>query len=126
MKKLLLTLAFLCPTMAWAQPDYSEGLPFIAEDVDALVIVITDNSDHCRVVFVRGKTVLATRLVVDEMIWYTRDGKFYLLWEDYWTADRLVSTENVSIEHYDKDPTQVGQNSPWWCMFRNMRDLKQP
>lgn len=132
MKTLLLTLALLCvTTTTYAQnlcqaPEEVPGLPLIVEEVDEICIIQTPGSNHCRVVFFRGESVLATRLVVDEMIWTAQEGHFVLIWQDYWTAERVVQSRQFSVWQMDTDPTQEGQNGPWWCMFRNMRDLKQP
>ena len=133
MKTLLVTLALLCATTTTTMaqnlctaPQEDPGLPLIQEEVDEICVIQTADSDHCRVVFFRGESVLATRLVVDEMIWTCRDGQYVLIWQDYWTAERVISSKNFSVWQLDEDPTQQGQNGPWWCMFRNMRDLKAP
>jgi len=122
MKRLLLTLVVLA---AASLSVADEPLPLIVEEVDEICVIQTPDSDYCRVVFFRGDSVLATRLVVDEMTWTADNGYFRVIWQDYWTADRVVDTKNLSVWYLDEDPTQQGQNGPWWCMFRNMRDLKQ-
>lgn len=102
------------------------GLPVVQEEVDEICVIQTEGSDHCRVMFIRGESVLATRLMVDEMLW-TTEGEFVrLIWQDYWTAERIVDAKKMSVWLVEEDPTQCGQNGPWWCQFRNMRDLKQP
>lgn len=122
LRKLGIIVLLLC------SPCYAEeaGLPLIEESCDEICVITTPDSDHARVVFFRGDSVLATRLVEDEMTWTIRDGEFLLIWQDYWTAERVVSSKHLSFHHMYEDPTQQGQNGPWWCMFRNMRDLKQP
>lgn len=103
------------------------GLPLVCEAVDEIVVVETVDADHCRVMFIRGDAVLATRLMVDEMLWTTApDGSVRVIWQDYWTAERIVDAPRMSVWLMDEDPSQCGQNGPWWCQFRNMRDLKQP
>lgn len=120
----VMLLAALCtPALLCAE---EAGLPLIQEEVDEICVIQTPDSDHCRVVFFRGESVLATRLVVDEMTWATSNGRFRLIWQDYWTAERVVEADRFSVWNLAEDPTQQGQNGPWWCMFRNMRDLKQP
>lgn len=102
------------------------GLPLVLETVDEICVIQTVGSDHCRVVFIRDKTILATRLAVDEMQWTAQGDRFQLIWQDYWTAERVVEATKFSVYVMDEDPTQGGQHGPWWCMFRNMRDLMQP
>ena len=119
LKRLAILGVLLC------SPTYADDpLPIVEEEVVEITIICTPDSDHSRVVFWNEKGVVATRLHVDEMIWKIEDGYFVLQWQDYWTAERFV--KNFSIYNLDEDPTQQGQNGPWWCMFRNMRDLKQP
>ena len=124
-KQLAATLLVLCASSLVAQGS-DRGLPVVHEEVDEICVIQTQNSDHCRVVFIRGESVLATRLMVDEMLWTTHEDQFRLVWQDYWTAERIVDSKKMSVWLVDEDPTQSGQNGPWWCMFRNMRDLKQP
>lgn len=102
------------------------GLPLIVESVDEICVVQTIGCDHSRVVFIRGGSVLATRLMVDDMQWVACGDGFQLIWQDYWTAERVVETPKISVYQVPSDPTQEGQDGLWWCMFRNMRDLKQP
>ena len=37
-----------------------------------------------------------------------------------------MEAKKLSMWRLAEDPTQEGQDGLWWCMFRNMRDLKQP
>lgn len=123
--KAFLLAAFMVVLPALCSADEG-GLPVIEESVDEIQFVYTPNSDNARVVFWRNGSVLATRLYVPEMVISMENGQFVLIWQDYWTAERRVSTPNLFISFLEEDPTQQGQNGPWWCMFRNMRDLKQP
>jgi hypothetical protein len=130
MKKLVLSLAtflllFLSSTASFSEED--RGLPVIEEHVDEIYIIYTEGNDYGRVVFIREGNVLATRLLLDEMIWgVSLDSKVQLMWRDYWTAERIVTTDILSTIVLPYDPTQVEQRGQWWCMWRNMRDLKQP
>ena len=69
-KQLAATLLVLCASSLVAQGS-DRGLPVVHEEVDEICVIQTQNSDHCRVVFIRGESVLATRLMVDEMLWTT-------------------------------------------------------
>lgn len=102
------------------------GLPLVQEEVDEICNIQTVGCDHSRVVFVRNGAVLATRLMVDDMLWVSHGDRFQLIWQDYWTAERVVEAKKLSMWTVAADPTQEGQDGLWWCMFRNMRDLKQP
>lgn len=102
------------------------GLPLVQEEVDEICVIQTIGCDHSRVVFIRGGSVLATRLMVDDMQWVSSGDRFQLIWQDYWTAERVVEAKKLSVWQMPADPTQDGQDGLWWCMFRNMRDLKQP
>lgn len=102
------------------------GLPLVEESVDELMIITTEGCDYSRIVFIRNGSILATRLMADDMLWVTDKDGFMLIWQDYWTAKRVVHTPKISQYTLQADPTQEGQDGLWWCMFRNMRDLKQP
>jgi hypothetical protein len=118
-----LTLFFALSSRSRAD---ERGLPLVQEEVDEICIIQTVGCDHCRVVFVRNGSVLATRLMVDDMLWVSQGDHFLLIWQDYWTAERVVQAKKLSMWTLAEDPTQEGQDGLWWCMFRNMRDLKQP
>jgi len=111
------------PTTAFAQ---GSNLPVIQESVDEIVILQTVDNEYARVVFIRDGSVLATRLLLDDMLWTTDSEKFVLVWQDYSTAERVVEASKFSVVVTATDPTQADRCGPWWCMFRNMRDLKQP
>jgi len=128
MKALILSLCLLAQAQL-CQPSCGEErqLPLIYEEMDAIVVVQTIGCDHSRIVFMRDKQVIATRLMVDDMLWnVTNDGEFQLIWQDYWTAERVIKTRKLAVLVMEEDPTQEGQDGLWWCMFRNMKDLKQP
>ena len=107
-------------------PAEERGLPLVEETVDEIAYVQTAGCDHLRVVFIKNGQVLATRLYVDDMISINIDGEHTLVWQDYWTAERVVHAKKYSSWYVKADPTQEGQDGLWWCMFRNMKDLKQP
>ena len=112
--------------VAFASPALARDLPVVQEAVDEICIIQTVGCDHCRVVFVRNGSVLATRLMTDDMLWVSHGDRFQLIWQDYWTAERVVETTRVSAWTVEEDLTQDGQDGLWWCMFRNMRDLRAP
>lgn len=118
MYALLLVVAMACAE--------ERGLPLVVEQVDEILVIQTIDCDHQRVVFLRGGRVLATRLAVDDMQWVTCGDSVQLIWQDYWTAERVVEAKTLSVYQSLSDPTQESQDGLWWCMFRNMRDLKQP
>ena len=125
--RLATCLFALCAALsATAAVADDQSLPLVHEMVDEICIVRTVGNEYARVVFIRGESVLATRLLLDELIWTSNEDKFQLIWQDYSTAERIVEAEKFSVWVLDKDPTQAGQRGPWWCMWRNMRDLKQP
>ncbi|QGJ71980.1 Hypothetical protein PBC10988_36930 [Planctomycetales bacterium 10988] len=100
-------------------------LPLIEEQVDEIIIVRTVGNQYARVVFIRDQNVLASRLLLDEMVWTMEDGNFRLMWQDYSTAERVVEAPKFSYLLAQENPTS-NQGAPWWCMERNMRNLKQP
>lgn len=103
-----------------------DELPIIEETVDEIIILRTVGNQYARVVFVRDNQVLATRLLVDDMAWNFSGNGFQLEWQDYSVASRVVNAERFSLIVTDYDPTQADRSGPWWCQFRNMRDLQQP
>lgn len=123
MRKLILTILIcLFPTFLNAD----DTLPVVKESVDGIAIIILPDSDHQRIAFIKNGQLLATRLMVDELIFGIDDGKPCLIWQDYWTAERIVYYENISFLNLNDDPTQEGNGGEWWNMNRNMKDLKQP
>jgi|GEM_PF-5790727 len=125
MRPTILALSLFVALSSRSRAD-ERGLPLVQEEVDEICIIQTVGCDHCRVVFVRNGAVLATRLMVDDMLWVSHGDRFQLIWQDYWTAERVVEAKKLSMWTVAADPTQEGQDGLWWCMFRNMRDLKQP
>lgn len=126
---LFIAIILLCALNAFA----GEGLPLIEEEVDEILVISVykekENGDteHChdRIIFFRHGSVLATRQLVDDMIWTVNgSGEFILQWQDYWTAERRVTTKNFSASY--EPYVDTGDGGPWWDMRRNMRDLKQP
>lgn len=103
-----------------------EALPLIRETVDEIVILRTIGNQYARVIFIREDSVLATRLLLDDMVWTVEGDTFVLMWQDYSIAERVVEAKSFSMVTTPFDPTQADRCGPWWCMFRNMRDLKQP
>ena len=126
--RVMVAVIVACAVLAMGSPARADerGLPLVEEEVDEIAIVQTIGCEHCRVVFVRGPAVLATRLMVDDMLWAPSGDHFLLIWQDYWTAERVVSTRKISFHLVEADPTQEGEDGLWWCMFRNMRNLKEP
>jgi hypothetical protein len=124
MKYFLTFLLFLFASVSLAE---DRGLPVIEEHVDEIWLIRVEGNDYGRIVFIRDGNVLATRLLLDEMIWtVSSDAKIQLMWRDYWTAERIVTTDNFATVILPFDPTQAEQRGQWWCMWRNMRDLRQP
>lgn len=125
MLRLALALALLAGMCATACAN-DHGPPLVEESVDEICIVQTINTAHCRVVFFHNGNVLATRLLIDDMLWVPQGDQFLLIFQDYWTAERVVSTRKISFYLVTSDPTQEGEDGLWFCMFRNMRNLKEP
>lgn len=121
---LAISLAVLCAFPVAGQAD--EPLPLIQETVDEIIILRTVGNQYARVIFIRDDAILATRLLLDDMMWTATGDKFQLMWQDYSIAERVVEAKTFSIFVTPHDPTQADRCGPWWCMFRNMRDLKQP
>lgn len=117
MDALLLLLALCCQC---------NGLPLVTEDVDEIAFVWVGDNDFMNVVFVKDGRALATRLHTDDMVLAVEGETFRLHWEDYYTAERIVSTKRFGVYHV----TPL-ENNPddgvWWAMARPIgRDLKQP
>lgn len=125
MKALILSVILaLCGETCGAE---ERSLPFIYEEFDAILVIQTEGCDHSRICFIRDKQIIATRLMVDDMLWSTtNEGCIQLVWQDYWTAERVIKADKLAVLTMPEDPTQEGQDGLWWCMFRNMKDLKQP
>jgi len=106
------------------------NLPLVEEECDEIVIVKNPHSEFSRVLFVRyskearGPVVYATRLLADDMNFYPQGDKFCMEWQDYWTANRIVRTKNLST--IDGSDEQFNCDGLWWAMNRVMTDLKQP
>lgn len=143
MKNLIFLILLLFPINLLGQQVLQqtdkEELPLIEEDVDEIIILRTVGNQYARVVFIRNNAVLATRLLLDDMIWNVtnrvivdeKNGPitvpcFQLSWQDYSIADRIINAPRFSLIVTEHDPTQSDRCGPWWCQFRNMRDLKQP
>lgn len=101
-------------------------LPVVRETVDELIIMRTIGNAYARVYFIRGDSVQATRLLLDNMSWKICEDRFQLIWQDYSIADRIVEAKRFSVVVTTSDPLQAQRSGPWWNMFRNMRDLKHP
>jgi hypothetical protein len=132
-KSILLTMALVLTLFTGTVKSEDRGLPVIEEHVNEIWIIRTQDQDtgnvseYGRVVFIREGNVLATRLLLDEMVWaINSEAKIQLSWRDYWTAERIVTTDEFADIILPYDPTQVEQRGQWWCMWRNMRDLKCP
>lgn len=104
----------------------NKALPVIQEEVDEIIVFSTVGDQYKRIFFIKDNQVLATRLFIDDMIWTVHEDKFRLMWQDYSLADRVVDAKTFSTVVSPHDPTESSRCGPWWCMFRNMRDLKQP
>lgn len=126
MRTLFNTLVLLAVLPLTARAAEERGLPLVVEQCDEILVIQTEGCDHHRVVFIRDHAVLATRLMVDDMQWVACGDHFQLIWQDYWTAERVVEAKVLSVYQMPEDPTQEHRDGLWWCMFRNMRDLKQP
>jgi hypothetical protein len=122
MVKKLLTSIVLILLLSTA---YGEETSLIKEDVDEIMIVYIENGND-RVIFFRGDSILATRSLRNDMLFTSEGDKFLLIWSDYYPEhDRCVSTKVFTTLYCKEDPYQQDRG-PWWNMFRNMRDLKQP
>lgn len=98
-------------------------LPVVIEEVDSIILLSSQNT-YQRIIFIKNGQVLATRLALDDMLWTVQGKYFVLVWQDHWTASRVVKTKTfISMvgEYYEP-----GANGPWWNQAKNMRDLKQP
>jgi len=122
LRTLFLFVVLCLPTSLFAQ---SPELPIVTEEVDEIQILIRPQDERPIVVFILNDQILATRIHIDEMIWTISDGKFLLIWQDYWTAERFVTAKKYSIRNVKENPYEAG-SAAWWAMQRNMRDLKQP
>lgn len=101
------------------------SLPLVVESMDIVIVVKTEKVDHQRIIFIRNNRVIATRLLVDDMIWTTVGDKFQLIWQDYWTAERVIEFDNLYSVVVQETPTK-DEDLPWWAMRRVMVDLKAP
>jgi len=130
MKKCLFTLFFLFFCLSASSDD--RGLPVVEEHVDQIWVIYQENSEYARVYFVypankAGEQQWATRTFLEEMVWYTTtDGKLAVSWRDYWTCERIITFDDYNTTVLPYDPFQQEQRGQWWCMWRNMVDLKQP
>lgn len=108
-------------------PASDRGLPFVTEVVDEICVVQSADSDHKRVVFLRDGKVFAVRLYLEYSMQFVQAGDgFQLIFEDDWTAERVVECKRLSAWNVEQDPEQFVQRLPWWHAARNMRDLRQP
>lgn len=115
---LLFLLAFLVASVCAA-----DEMPFVTEDVDEIVILQIGEQTWRRAIFFRHGQVLGTRQVDDSTTWGTdSDGYFRMCW-DSWICRREVRCKMMLWSHFDENPLPY-QSGPWWCQFRNMRDLK--
>lgn len=120
------TAASILALLLLASAARGEDPPLVAEHVDAIAILTVEDNQYSRVLFFKNDALLANRLLLDDMEWYIEDGQFQLVWQDYSIAERVVTADTFEVYHLEYDPTQCQRAGPWWCMFRNMRDLKQP
>lgn len=122
-------IAVLAVAAKAVQGEEIRGLPFVRESVDEIIIVQQHGGyDYQiqRAVFVRDGQVIASRLVTDDMLWSERGGMFAAVWCDWGAVHRAVEAPRCSIMTLGPNASVDGQRGPWWCMWRNMRDLKQP
>lgn len=116
MKTLILAIALVaCPIVCGGE------LPLVVEHFDALIVL--DDGTNQVVVFARNGQVMARRAVLDEMRWFAQGSVYGVEFQDYWTAERICTADAFAVFHVD---SFFNENGPWWCQFRNMRDLKQP
>lgn len=111
----------------WGETYASDrGLPFVTEAVEEICVVTSADSDHKRVVFLDDKgRVITTRLLVDEMQWVQAGDGFQLIWQDYWTAERVVEAKRLTAWNLETDPTDQS-GLCWFDARRRMTDLRQP
>jgi hypothetical protein len=102
----------------------------IYEEMDEVwIIQVHDDNpdgycrDYSRLAFFRDGSLIATRLLSDEMLFVPVGDHFQIIWRDYWSADRLIECKKLSNYCVAVDPTN-DDNAPWWGMQRRMRDLK--
>ena len=117
----ILALIFCPLTCASARAD---GLPLVVETVDEICVIRAVDCDHTRVCFFRDGNLLATRLQVEDMHIYAQGDEFWLVWQDYWNAERIVIATKLSLYVVERDPTQDDQEGVWWCARRRMADLR--
>ena len=129
-RKLLIALvAVTCLLLGVVRSDETsdnDGLPLVSERVDAVIVCRTQGNSFARIIFIKNDTILATRLLLDDMLWTCEGEDFVLMWEDYSMAHRIVTFKTYIHIVGASDPLQDANMGPWWAMNRNMRDLKQP
>lgn len=124
MRNLISTLVLLAALMPLSVRAAEErGLPLVWEIVDEILVIQTVDTDHSRVVFIRHGRAFATRLHCDDMLFVSCGDRFQLIWQDYWTCERVVEAPRLGIYTL---PAVEGHDGPWHCMLRNMRDLRAP
>lgn len=121
MRSLLLALSLLCGPVLAEEPTV---LPFVAEAVDEIAVVNDADSTRATVVFIRGGRVQATRVLCEDMLLVAGDSGFWIVFQDYWVANRAVWAPRLSA--YDLADLPPIVEGPWFAANRNMRDLKQP
>lgn len=127
---LALLLGLLTAGAAWAEPTTcdpcaDESLPVVEEHYDC-ILVITDPA-YDNIVFIRGNCVVTRRTWESSgWIWsQKKSGEIVVIFEDYWTAHRIITADELWHIHVDHDP-ELDPGGPWWNQGRNMRDFQAP
>ena len=130
---LAITVLLWVITSTTTQAIANDKLPIVTEHVDEIMIVYTGEQYYARLLFIRvpdtpgSSELLATRLHLEEMIWSVNQyGQFVLMWRDYWTCHRVITTDCVTTICVPRDLSQDENQGQWWAMGRNMKDLKSP
>lgn len=129
MARALLLAALLCLP---ANADEDEPLPLVHEAYDAVVVVHERSESRAwevsRVYFLRQGRVIADRILCEDMLWSSADGRFLLVWNDYGNCQRVISTRAVTELQLELDEADGKSNdsAPWWGMGRRMTDLRAP
>lgn len=124
LSRLACLAVILAPLCAWAE---EPGLPVIPERVDQICILPIEGTNTVRVFFLRGERFRCSRVLDEECyFWVIVPPVVELHFQDYWTAQRIVSAPTLTIYEPGVNPDDEQNCLAWHNMARKMDDFTQP